>query len=271
MTANTDTTTPAIYAALVGVMHDIGAIEKKQENKFDRYNFRGIDDLLNALQPALVARGVIVLPDIEECQLDNYETAKGAIMLRAVLRVRFTFYCATDGSSVSCTVQGEGADRGDKAVNKAHSSAMKNAMFEALCIPVENGGMVDSETDSPNAKTAPRKRAARKKAAQKADPPPAEAPEQSVRKAGTGTEWLTNKDVQYVRRELALARLADLGLEPADGKIMMADLYRHLGAQLGGDIKNLHDVPRSHLLQIENFIADWAPRDDPPAAGKEVF
>jgi len=267
MTTDTDTIhafpkAPAIYAALVGVMQDIGAIEKAQENKFDRYKFRGIDDLLNALQPALVKHGVVALPDIEDCQLDTYETAKGAIMLRAVMRVRFTFYCAEDGSSVSCTVQGEGADRGDKAVNKAHSSAMKNAMFEALCIPVESGGMIDSETDSPNAKSAPRKRATKK--AKPANDPPPPPPEDEG-------EFLNTKDIQYIRRGLAISRLADLGLEPADGKLMMKDLYRHIGSLVGGEITSLNAIPRANLIHVENFIADWAPRDESPAEGMGVF
>jgi len=262
MTTNTDTpSVPAIYAALVGVMHDIGAISKNRESKFgERYKYRGIDDVFNALQPVLVKHNVVMLPTIEHFDMDTYTTGKGATMLHTIMRVRFDFFCAVDGSSASSTVQGEGADKGDKGVNKAHSSAMKSCVFQALCIPVESGGMIDSETDSPNAKTAPRKRAARQKAAPKEDPPPPANP-----------DAMNNKDIQYVRRDLALARLADLGLEPADGKMMMRDLYAHLGAQLDIEVKNLHDVPRSSLLQIENFIADWAPRDDPPAAGKEVF
>jgi len=197
---------------------------------------------------------------------------------RAGLEYEFDVLCDLD-HSLDCTIAKTRCPDLQGKVFREAGEADLGATFAAwLGTGAEPPAVAEPPAPADEPAPPARKRT-RKKAARKAAPPPgpepnappAAAPEQSVRKAGTGTEWMTNKDVQYVRRELALARLADLGLEPADGKLLMRDLYAHLGAQLGGDIKNLHDVPRSSLMQIENFIADWAPRDDPPAAGKEVF
>ena len=139
----------SIFERLLDVMAEVGAIGKGQENKFDKYKFRGIDDVYNALHPALVKHGVIVAPEVMECTTDTYETAKGAVMRSAVLKVRYHFHGA-DNTTMSVVVMGEGADRGDKAINKAHSSAFKTALFQTLCIPTEEKS--DSEHESPEAR-----------------------------------------------------------------------------------------------------------------------
>jgi hypothetical protein len=138
-----------IYERLSNVMADVGAITKDQEHKFgERYKFRGIDDVYNSLSPALVKHGVLVIPEVIECHMDTYLTSKEKVMQRAALKITYHFY-APDGSSVTATVMGEGADVADKSINKAHSSAFKNAIFQSLCIPTETGKS-DSEFDSPD-------------------------------------------------------------------------------------------------------------------------
>jgi len=138
----------AIGPCLVNVMRRVGAIGKGQENKFDHYKFRGIDDVFNALQPALIESGVVVLPELTHHERGTMTTAKGDAYQLVTVVVRYTFLAIEDGSSVATVVIGEGSDRGDKAFNKAMSSAFKSAMFQTFCIPTE-GGQQDSETDSP--------------------------------------------------------------------------------------------------------------------------
>ncbi len=150
---------PAIFGAMVAVMDEIGAIGKNQTNTFDKYKFRGIDDVYNALHPAMVKHGVFVVPRLVRCERTLMETSKGSSMQHASVDVEYVFH-ASDGSSVSACVPGEGADRGDKAVNKAMSAAYKTAMFQAFCIPTDEQS--DSEHDSPSldgAKSRPRKAA----------------------------------------------------------------------------------------------------------------
>lgn len=139
---------PRIYAALSEVMESVGSIAKTQTNTFDRYKFRGIDDVYNALHPALLKAGVVVIPTVEKCERTSLPTAKGGEQQLVEVTVTFKF-AAHDGSSVFARVPGEGSDRGDKAVNKAMSAAYKTAMFQVFCIPVE-GGSIDSEKDSPD-------------------------------------------------------------------------------------------------------------------------
>ena len=43
-----------IYNAICGVMADIAAVGKNKKNKQQGFMYRGIDDVMNALAPALV-------------------------------------------------------------------------------------------------------------------------------------------------------------------------------------------------------------------------
>ncbi len=58
--------TPKIYAAMLNAMIEIGAIGKNRKNPQQGYQFRGIDDVLNNLQPALIKAKVFVIPRIPE-------------------------------------------------------------------------------------------------------------------------------------------------------------------------------------------------------------
>lgn len=46
--------TEKIFGAIIGVMEDVGAVGKDQKNTKQNYKYRGIDDVMNALHPALV-------------------------------------------------------------------------------------------------------------------------------------------------------------------------------------------------------------------------
>lgn len=138
-----------IYQAINAVMKDCGAVGKDSMNPQQGYRYRGIDAVMNALNPALVKNGVFVVPEVLEQTREEREKAKGGLLIYSIVKVRYTFI-AEDGSSVSAVVMGEGMDSGDKATNKAMSAAFKYALFQTFCIPTEE--MIDSETDSPEPK-----------------------------------------------------------------------------------------------------------------------
>ena len=117
-------TTNGIYTAINGIMEEIGAIGKTSKNQQQGFMYRGIDAVMNALQPALVKHKVFVVPKILEQKREERVTGKGGNLIYSVLKIKYTFY-AEDGSSVSATVIGEGMDSGDKASNKAMSVAFK--------------------------------------------------------------------------------------------------------------------------------------------------
>lgn len=125
-----------IYNAILGVMADVGAIGKDKKNQTQGFKYRGIDDVMNALQPALVRHGLFVAPTIIEQKREERQTSKGNNLIYSICQIKYTFY-AKDGSNIDVVVIGEGMDSGDKATNKAMSIAFKYACFQLFCIPTE--------------------------------------------------------------------------------------------------------------------------------------
>ena len=79
---------------------------------------------------------------------EDRTTAKGGAMQCVTLSVEYRFFHA-DGSSISCTVMGEGRDTSDKATNKAMAVAHKYALLQTFCIPTEDIGQDDPDAETP--------------------------------------------------------------------------------------------------------------------------
>ena len=134
-----------IYEAINKTMEDVGAIGKTSKNQQQGFMFRGIDAVMNALNPAMIKNGIFVVPQVLEQTREERQSSRGGNLIYSVCRIKYTFY-AQDGSSVEAVVVGEGMDSGDKATNKAMSIAFKYACFQVFCIPTEE--MKDPDAES---------------------------------------------------------------------------------------------------------------------------
>ena len=152
-----------IYQAIIGVMSDIGVIGKEKKNAQQGFKYRGVDDVMNALQPVMVQHGLFVVPEIIDQKREERKTNRDGNLIYSVCTVRYTFY-AKDGSSVQCVVVGEGMDSGDKATNKAMSIAFKYACFQVFCIPTEEMKDPDAEVHTVAPREEPKIAAATAKA-----------------------------------------------------------------------------------------------------------
>lgn len=135
-----------IYQAINAVQSDLAksGIGKDRENTFDKYKFRGIDDVYNALAPLLAKHGLCILPRIIKRECAEREGQKGNALFYVTVEAEFDFVCAEDGSKHVVRTFGEAMDRGDKATNKAMSAAYKYAAFQAFAIPTEGDNDADS-------------------------------------------------------------------------------------------------------------------------------
>ncbi len=152
-----------IYQAITKVMAAVGAIEKGRRNTQQNYAFRGIDDVFLAFQRPLAENGVFYVPEVLDKVINERPTKSGGVMIYTVLTVAYTFY-ASDGSHVRAVVQGEAMDSGDKSSNKAMSAALKYALLQIFCVPVEQED-ADQETHELAGQTQPKPTAAQTKAA----------------------------------------------------------------------------------------------------------
>lgn len=137
-----------VYKAISLVAKDLAeqGISKDRRNAQQGFNFRGIDQVYNALAPALVRNGLLILPRITERTVTERTTQKGGVLFYVVVKAEFDFVSTEDGSVHIVTTYGEAMDSGDKATNKAMSIAYKYAAFQAFCIPTEETAIdADSE------------------------------------------------------------------------------------------------------------------------------
>lgn len=142
-----------IYQSINAVMNDIGAVGKNTRNTQQGFMFRGIDAVMNAINPALIKNKVFIVPEILEQSREERTTKNGSLLIYSICKVKYTFY-AEDGSSIEAVVIGEGMDSGDKATNKAMSIAFKYACFQVFCIPTEEMKDPDAECHEVTEKTA---------------------------------------------------------------------------------------------------------------------
>lgn len=138
----------SIYEAISRCMEEIGAVGKDAVNKQQGFKYRGIDAVMNAINPALVKNHVFIVPEVLDQQRQERTTNKGAVLIYSICRIKYTFY-AEDGSFIEAVTVGEGMDSGDKATNKAMAIAFKYACFQVFCIPTEEMKGPDEETPDP--------------------------------------------------------------------------------------------------------------------------
>lgn len=137
-----------VYQAINAVQADLAknGISKDRTNTFDKYQFRGIDDVYNALSPLLAKHGLCILPRILTRASVERESKGGGALFYVTVEAEFDFVCAEDGSKHTVRTFGEAMDRGDKATNKAMSAAYKYAAFQAFAIPTEGDNDADAVT-----------------------------------------------------------------------------------------------------------------------------
>lgn len=140
--------TANVYAAIAKVSAVLAksGISKDRKNSQQGYNFRGIDDVYNALAPIISENGLVILPRILTRDVKERETKNGGVLFYVTVEAEFDFVSASDGSKHTVRTFGEAMDSGDKATNKAMSAAYKYAAFQTFCIPTEGDNDADATT-----------------------------------------------------------------------------------------------------------------------------
>jgi hypothetical protein len=135
-----------VYACIAAVSAEIAqsGIAKTRTNAQQGYQFRGIDDVFNALAPLLAKHGLVIIPRILSRELIERETKNGGTLFSVTVEAEFDFVAVKDGSKVTARSYGEAMDTADKATNKAMSAAYKYTAFQTFCIPTEGDNDPDA-------------------------------------------------------------------------------------------------------------------------------
>lgn len=221
-----------IYESISAVMNEIGAVGKNSRNQQQGFMFRGIDAVMNAINPALTKFKVFIVPEVLDQTREERTTAKGGLLIYSICKIKYTFY-AEDGSSVTAVVIGEGMDSGDKATNKAMSIAFKYACFQVFCIPTEEMKDPDEECPAPAPKGKQTKRDNAKQAP---------APEQAPGAEDQKTAIIDAKSVELLR-----GMFQQNGIDEA----FVCELYKIAGLEAA--TRNQYSNMMSHMDGIKKM------------------
>lgn len=124
----------ATRAAIAEVMRSVRSVSKDQVNSAQHFRFRGIDDVLNAVGPAIRDQNITVMPYVEEIQHESRTTGGGKLVSHYRVRVRYHFQ-VPHGEVMVAVSAGEAMDFGDKGLTKAMSVAYRTLWIQALALP----------------------------------------------------------------------------------------------------------------------------------------
>lgn len=141
-----------VHIAWIRVMRDVKAVRKdkvadiKTDKGGYRFNFRGIDQVLNAVGPALRRHGVMVLPV-------EISVKQGGQRMRETLVDVVYEITGPMGDTKRVASAGEGLDVGERGLAKALTTAYRNMLIVALTIPTDDPkldpDMVDMRREEP--------------------------------------------------------------------------------------------------------------------------
>lgn len=141
-----------IFKQISLITEAVSAVPKDKSGTGINYKFRGVDDLMNALNPLFGKFGVVLSATIlnsevlyfENVKLDREGNEIKTKWTSVFLKMKYSLF-ADDGSSVSFETIGEGRDNSDKAHNKAMSAALKYFLMHAFLVPTKDIDDSDSE------------------------------------------------------------------------------------------------------------------------------
>ena len=132
--------------AVQGALAKTGIAKNRTNTQGSGFKFRGIDDVYNAIAPLLADHGLCILPRMLSRVCEERTSKSGGALFYVTIEAEFDFVAIEDGSKHTVKTYGEAMDSGDKATNKAMSSAYKYACFQSFAIPLE--GEPDADDDS---------------------------------------------------------------------------------------------------------------------------
>jgi hypothetical protein len=121
---------------ILEIMKEVQAVSKKERNEAQKFNFRGIDAVLNVVGPALRKAGGFLVPNVLEKVYDVAPTKSGGFQTVVRLSVEFSIY-GSEGEPVSGIVAAEAFDTSDKATAKAMSVALRTWLLQVLALPTD--------------------------------------------------------------------------------------------------------------------------------------
>lgn len=213
-----------VYAAMNAVMRDLATqgVGKDRRNKDQGFNFRGIDDCMNALSPLLVTHGLVILPRFQKHEHCERLSKNGGFLSDVFVQGEFDIVAVEDGSKHTVTTFGQGMDSADKSTNKAMSGCLKYAVIMSFMIPTE-GVLDEGDFETPHVATQ-EKSAPPQPAKPQAPKPQAAAP--APKQAAAADEPAKKGDAGAATAEPTPNRVKPIAVELPDNEEQQNSAWR---------------------------------------------
>jgi hypothetical protein len=210
----------SFHRDLAAVMAEVGYVQKDGKNDFHGYKYASAEAVLRKVNAALAAKGIAVGSSAEIVHHDD--ACKMAV-------VKVTLHFHRGACRVTVEGLGQGSDKGDKAVMKANTAALKYALANAFMISWGDDPEASAAHDEEPTrveKKAPVKKAAAAPANDNAKPALLPPDVEQLTKAIQACDTLAGLELVKERIQAAKEKLG-------------GDSYRALGRIYGGRKKAL--------------------------------
>lgn len=141
-----------LLAKLAKIVAAIDHVEKSGRNEFHKYNYVRAADVAWVVRKALSEQNIYLVSDVVEVR--NYEIPAKEGMMQAVdVKMEFSLFDgdSPETSPIVLHAWGTGTDKGDKAIYKAQTGALKYGLRHAFLIPDESDPEADTAVDKATA------------------------------------------------------------------------------------------------------------------------
>lgn len=166
---------------LAEIAREVAYVQKDATNSFQKYKYASAEAVLGKVNEALTSRNIALSTTAE---LVQYHHGEGKSANVAIVQLTLRFIDGDSSEVIAVQGLGQGADKGDKAVMKANTAALKYAYANAFTISWGD----DPEATNESGESKPRKK-------------------KVTKKNGTIKTMFSREDIE---KEISSARLADL-------------------------------------------------------------
>ena len=142
--------TKSLAAKLSEVAQDVSYVQKDAKNDFHKYSYASAEAVLRKVNEALTTRKIAISSNAE---LVHFEDGN------AIVRLTLKFVDGENGEILVVQGLGQGQDKGDNAVTKANTAALKYAYANAFTMSWGDDPEADAATERSTSKKTSKPRA----------------------------------------------------------------------------------------------------------------
>lgn len=131
----------ALAVKIAAVMAEVTAVEKRGRNDFHKYNYAQAADVSRMIGPLLAKHRLVILPTIAAYHPIDDEAFDWDVAFD------LTLIDGDSGEQATVRWYGRGSDKGDKALYKAYTAAMKTFVVATFAVPTGDDPEADTGTD----------------------------------------------------------------------------------------------------------------------------